>query len=135
MTNDQLRCLPIDKQGTHRHSSLELQRFPVGGVEGQRDSIVLDAGLGLLAQLSALGNQVHQFAGHGNLALWLLGERDADGIANALRQQCTDTHSRLDAAVFAFTSLSDAQMQRIVHVFQVHRLHQQAHGSHHDHSI
>ena len=106
--DNQLRGLAVDKQGTDSHGSFQLERLPVGGVEGQRDGVVVDAGLGLLAQLHTLGDEVYQLAGNRNLAFGLFAERHADGVADALGQQGTNAHGRLDAAVFSLAGLCDA---------------------------
>src|SRR5581483_3486965 len=45
----------------------------------------------------------------------VFGEGDADGVADALRQQRADAGRAFDARVLAVARLGDAQMQRIVH--------------------
>ena len=154
--NLQFRGLAVDKQGSHCHCGFELEGLPIifaaelrstgrtlGGWlrlsrnrrDGEGDGIVLDAGFGFGTKAGALGDEVHQFAGYGNLALGLFGQRHADGVANAFGKQGANAHCRLDASVFTLASLCDTQMQRVVHVLSVHRLDKQTDGSHHDDGI
>ena len=83
----------------------------------------------------ALGNEFHQFFRNWDFALGLLGEGDADGVANALGEQGTNADGGLDATVLALTCLGDTEVQGIVHVFTVHGLDKQAHGGDHDHGV
>ena len=62
----------INKEGTHGHRCLQLQRLPVGFMHLKRDGIVLDTRLSLLAQSSTLSDRINEFTGHGNLELWFL---------------------------------------------------------------
>ena len=44
----------------------------------------------------------------------VFGERDADGVANAIRQERADADRALDPGVFAFTGFGHAEMNRII---------------------
>ena len=78
---------------------------------------------------------IDDFASHWNLELRVFTEAHANGVANALGEQSANAYSTLDATVFTLASLSHTEMQRIVHVFAIHRLNKQAHALHHDHRV
>ena len=67
-----------------------------------------------------LSDIIHQMAGYRNLCGRFLAQTYTHGIADTIGKQGTDTHSTLDSSVLAFTSLSNAQMQRIAHAFLLH---------------
>ena len=94
---------------------------PRSTVQIEGDGVVVDTGLGLVAQAGALRDEVYELAGNGDFALWLFAERDADGVTNAFSEQGSDAYSRLDAAVLTLASLCDAEVQGIVHILLVHR--------------
>ena len=73
--------------------------------------------------------------GDGYLSLWFLGERHADGIANAVGEQRPYAHGTLDTSVLAFARLGHSEMEWIVHILLVHLTDQQAHGAHHYHRV
>ena len=131
IVDHKLMGLLVYQQRTDGHSGLQLQRLPIGLMHIERDSVVLDTCLGLFTQGSALCDGIDEFAGHRDLALRLLAQRYAHGVADTFRQQGTDTDSTLDAPVLALTGFSDAEVQRIVHILLVHRLDEQPYGSHH----
>ena len=123
---DKLGGLAVDEQGAYGHGSLQLQVVPRVSIEAERDGVVVDAGLSLSTQPSALGDELHQSAGHGNLTFRFLRERHADGVADALSEQGTDAHGRLDASVLALAGFGHAEVERVVHVLLVHCLNEQA---------
>ena len=53
---------------------------------------------------------VHKSTCHGDLALGLFAEGDADRITDTISQERTDTDSAFDTAVFAFTSLRHTEV-------------------------
>ena len=57
-----------------------------------------------------------QRAGDGDLVDAVLGERDADGVADAVVQQRADADGALDAAVLAVAGLGDAEVDRVIPV-------------------
>ena len=73
----------------------------------------------------------HQCLRHGDLRLGLLGERHADGVAQAVLQQGTDAGGALDASVLAVAGLGDAEVQRVIPAQLHHAVYQQAVGLHH----
>ena len=79
-----------------------------------------------------IGEIVHQVARHGNLVFRCLAQAHADGIADAIRQEGTYTHRRLNTSVLAFAGFGDSQVERIVHPFACHPLDKQADGIDHD---
>ena len=76
-----------------------------------------------------------QLIGHGNLALGLFTEADAQGIANAVAQEGTDAHRTLDAAVLALARFGHTEMEGIVHALGLHHVAEEAHTLHHHHGI
>jgi hypothetical protein len=58
-----------------------------------------------------LGQQV---LANRNLLQAVFRERDADGVAEAVAQQRADAYGAFDAALFAFTGLSDAEVKGVV---------------------
>ena len=146
--DNQLRGAAVDEEGSYGHGGCELEGFPsllfrlllchsniLNARQVKGDGVILDAGFGFGAKAGAFGNELYQFTGNGNFAFRLLAERYADGIANALSEQSANTHSTLDAAVLAFTGFGNAEMQGVVHVLSIHRLHQQTHGGDHHDSV
>ena len=113
----------INQEGADCHGGLELEGLPVGGIEGQGDGVVLDAGLSLGTETGAFGDELYEFAGYGNLAFGLFGEGYADGVANTFGEQCSDAEGTLDASVLALASLGNAEVQGVVHVLLIHRFH------------
>ena len=61
----------INKEGTHGHGSLQLQRLPVGFMHLKCDGIVLDTRLSLLTQCCTLSDRINEFTGHWDLILRL----------------------------------------------------------------
>ena len=47
---------------------------------------------------------------HGNLVRTIFSKRNADGIANPIRQQRPDSDRALDARIFAFACLGYSEM-------------------------
>ena len=133
--NHQFRGFAINEQGTNRHCGLQLECLPVGIIERQGNGIVLDTSLSLFTQGSTGRNHINELTGHGNLALRFLGERHADGVADALGEQGANADGTLDAAVLALACLCDTEVKRIVHILLIHRLDKQTYGGNHHHSI
>ena len=133
--DNQFCCLAVDEQGPNGHCCLELQLLHVCSIQLKADGVVADGSLRFAAQTRTLRDEVNQLSGNRNLAFGLLGERHANGITNTLGEQCSDAHSTLDASVLALASLGHAEMQRVVHVFAVHRLDKQPHRLYHHHRI
>ena len=95
------------------------------------DRVVGDLLFGLSTFHGTFLDALHQFSGYRYLTLRLLAEAYADGVADALGQQCANAYSTLDAAVLTFAGLGDTQVQRIVHILAVHLLDQQPYRLHH----
>ncbi len=75
---------------------------------------------------------LHQGPRHGNLVFGGFGQRNADGITDAVFQQSADSHGGFDASVLGFAGFSYAQVERVgLQAFLVQPLHQQAVGFHH----
>ncbi len=51
---------------------------------------------------------------HRDLVDAVFGERNADGVADAVAQERADADRALDAAVLAFAGLGDAEMDRVI---------------------
>ena len=81
------------------------------------------------------GEVVDQLSGHGYLSLGFLGERHADGVADAVGKKGSDAHGTLDAAVLALTRLGHSEVERVVHVFAVELCHEQSHRLDHHHGV
>ena len=81
------------------------------------------------------GDVLHQLLSHRHLHFGVFAKRYTNGVAQAFRHQATNAHGALDTTVFAKTSLSNAQMQRKVHIFGIHGRHHAAHSLHHHHHI
>ena len=92
-------------------------------------------GSGDEAVAGAGGEVVDQLSGHGYLSLGLLGERHADGVADAVGKEGSDAHGTLDAAVLALTRLGHSEVERVVHVFAVELCHEQSHRLDHHHGV
>ena len=103
--------------------------------DGQGDAVIVDGGFGLGTETGAERDEVHELTGDGDFAFGLFGERNADGVTNALGKQGADAYGTLDTTVLAFTSFCDAEVQGVVHVLLVHRFHQQADGGDHDNGV
>ena len=80
----------------------------------------------------ALGDVVDKVACHRYLSLWLLAQTHTYGVADAVGEQSSDTYGALYASVLALSSLSHAEVERIVHVVAVHLVDEQTHCAHHD---
>ena len=61
-----------------------------------------------------------QLIGHGDFVLGSFAQTNADGVANTVGEQCSDTCCTLDAAVLTFACLRHAEMQREVHPLCLH---------------
>ena len=133
--DDELVGFLVDEKSTDSHRSLQLKCLHVRGIERKGDGIILDTGLSLSPERCTFRNHIHEFTGHGDLTLGLLTQGYAHGVADPLRQQGTDTHSRLDTPVLTLTGFSNAEVQRIVHTLLVHRLNEQSHGGHHHNGV
>ena len=77
----------------------------------------------------------NQFLRHRHLELGVLAKRHANGVAHALGKQRAYAHSTFYAAVLAVASLSDAQVQRKVHIFGIHSHNQSPNRFHHHHRV
>jgi len=77
------------------------------------------------------GELLDELLRHGDFVLGGLGQRDANRVADAVGQQCTDAHGALDAPLEAVARLRHTQMNRIVHPLGIHRLDQQPVGVDH----
>ena len=78
------------------------------------------------------GEMLHQQFGDGDFVFGRFGQRNADRIADAVGHQRPDAHGALDAPLDAVSGLGNAQMNRIVHIFGVHRFDQETIGGDHD---
>lgn len=47
---------------------------------------------------------------HRNFALRILTQRHADGVSDAIAEQCADAHSALDASVLTLAGFGNAKM-------------------------
>ena len=74
-------------------------------------------------------------AGHRNLGLGILRERDSHGVANAVGKQRANAHAALDAAILTLTGLGDAEVDGIMHVLFLHPDNEQPHAEHHHNRI
>ena len=100
------------------------------------EPVELGASLARNQQLPLLlSDIIHQMAGYRNLCGRFLAQTYTHGIADTIGQKGTDAHSTLDSSVLAFTSLSNAQMQRIAHAFFLHLADQEAHRANHHYGI
>ncbi len=72
---------------------------------------------------------------HGDFSLRLLAERHADGVADAVGEQCSDAHRTLNPSVLAVSGFGNAEVQRIVHAFLRHGVHEKSHRPHHHHGV
>ena len=88
-----------------------------------------------VAVTSSAGDILHQFLRHRHLEFGVFAERHANGVAYALGKQCANAYSAFYAAILAIAGLGNAQVQREVHILGIHRLHQAAHGFHHNHCV
>ena len=102
--------LAVDEQCTDGHRSFQLEQFPVGFVNLERNGVILDAGFCLSAKTCALLDGINNLTCYGNLVFWFLAERYADGVADTLGEQGANTYGTLDASVFAFASFGHAEM-------------------------
>ena len=69
--------------------------------------------------------------GRRNFILGRLGEGDANGVAQPVREQSADANRALDAPIHTGPRLGHAKVQRIVHALLVHALHEQPVRLHH----
>ena len=67
----------------------------------------------------------------GNFVLGRFGQRDADRVADAVREQRADSDGALDASLQSVARLGDAQMDRVGHPLAIHRVGQQPVGGYH----
>ena len=81
---------------------------------------------------AAAGKMIDQKLCYRNLVFGRFGQRNADRIADTVRQKRSDTDSTLDAPLDPVPCLGDAQVERIIHPFPLHRVHQKPVGRHHD---
>mmetsp|Transcript_140547 Transcript_140547/g.255472 ORF Transcript_140547/g.255472 Transcript_140547/m.255472 type:complete len:329 (+) Transcript_140547:1255-2241(+) len=54
------------------------------------------------------------------LELWVLRQRDSDGVTESIKEKCANTGCRLNAAISTTSSFCDSKMQRIVPAKLVH---------------
>ena len=80
------------------------------GIETERRLLRRELVLGVLA------GERDERARDGNFVHAVLGERDADGVADAVGQQRADADGALDAAVLAVARLGHAEVQRVIPV-------------------
>ena len=83
----------------------------------------------------SLHDVVAQSNRHRYFSFGCLTQRHTDGVAKAIAQQRTNAHSRLDTTILAFSCLGDTQVERELHPFFLHLLHQEANGANHDDRI
>jgi hypothetical protein len=57
-----------------------------------------------------------QIAADGDFAGTVLGEADADGVAESVAEEGTDADGGFDAAVLAFARLGDAEVDGVIPV-------------------
>ena len=67
-------------------------------------------------RVGQLGNLCEQVIADGDLVRRILGERNADRVAQAVAQQRADADGALDAAVLTVAGLGDAEVQRVIPV-------------------
>ena len=89
-------------------------------------------GMEHLELAGTVGKVFDQQLRHGDFIFGGLGQRDADRVADAVGHQRPDAHGALHAPLDAVPGLGDAQMDRIVHIFGIHRLDQQTVGGDHN---
>ena len=66
--------------------------------------------------LGVLAGEADEGAGDGDFVDAVLGERDADGVADAVGEERADADGALDAAVLAVAGLGDAEVERVIPV-------------------
>ena len=96
---------------------LSLSVTMLGGAAGEDEGI--EAERRLLRRelvLGVLAGERDQRARDGDFVDAVLGERDADGVADAVGQQRADADGALDAAVLAVAGLGDAEVERVIPV-------------------
>ena len=76
-----------------------------------------------------------QFIGHRDFCFGRLRKRHTNGVADAIGQECTDTHGTFDASVLAFAGFRHTEVEREVHFLAAHRVYEQAHALHHHHGV
>lgn len=81
---------------------------------------------------AAAGKMIDQKLRHGDLVLGRFGQRNADRVADTVRQKRSDTDSALDASFDPVSRFGDAQVERIIHPLPLHRFRQKPVGGHHD---
>jgi hypothetical protein len=112
----------------------------VAKAEGRRPKAGGSWCLRLVFRISAFGirafPQGHRFGDEGlgdrDFVDAVFGEGDADGVAESVEEETADADGAFDAAVFAVARFGDAEVERVVHVFLRHALHEQAVGLDHD---
>ena len=92
-------------------------------------------GSGDEAVAGAGGEVVDQLSGHRYLSLGLLGERHADGVADAVGKEGSDAHGTLDAAVLALSGFGDAEVEGECHALAFHGFDEQAYALYHHHGV
>ena len=68
----------------------------------------------VLRRIRKRGNLGEQIAAHGDFMRRIFGERDADGVAQAVAQQRTDAYGAFDAAVLAFARFGHTKVNGII---------------------
>ena len=91
------------------------ERF--GGAPGEDERIEAERRLlGRELVLDVLRGERDQRARDGDFVDAVLGERDADGVADAVGQQRADADGALDPAILAVARLGDAEVERVIPV-------------------
>ena len=78
---------------------------------------------------------LQQGVGHGNLVLRRLAEADTYGVANAIYEQGSNSHSALQTTVLSLAGFCHPEVQREGHPFGIHRFAEQAHRFNHHYGV
>jgi len=91
------------------------ERDLLRGAPGEDEGIEAERRLlGREFVLGVLPGEADQCARDGDFVDAVLGERDADGIADAVGQERADADGALDPAILAIASLGDAEVERVI---------------------
>ena len=80
-------------------------------------------------------NIINEMTRNRYLLFGLFAQRNANSVAYPVGEKGTNSHRTLDASVLSFSSLCNAKVERIAHIFLLHFANKQAHSAHHDNCI
>ena len=122
MAHDRDLRPPDGPHGGRAAAGVSVSVIPVRGVGGRGQRVV---------PVASLLGEFHQQAGDRNLGLRRFGEGDADGVTQALGQQCPNADGTLDAPVLAFAGLGHTEVERVGHSLPAHPVGEHPVGLHH----